>query len=361
MLKKIFIYLFFGFFLSIFTLIFILAISIFYCASPALSSKKLPRAEIFSFENTTPQNTLQNISARLTNHLTLVTYNIGYASGNKNNLGAILSRDEIIKNLNNMAAELKKLNPDIIALQEVDISATRSHDIDEMRFLANALGMPYGARVITWNKNYLPWPYWPVSLQFGKIISGQAILSRYPILKQQVYVQDKPAANAFWYNWFYLDRVFQRVMINFNGEKISLWNVHLEAFDEKTKITQAEKLAELVQTKNTPFKTPLKFVAEFVLGDFNSASFMNEKFAQNLKNNNEDGPAALKIFIQKSNLSNAETSEPSLTFPSWEPDRKIDHIFFGNFSEKNVQFIKMGTLPLTASDHLPVFAEFIYK
>lgn len=301
-----------------------------------------PSSGIFSTGHKTETSNVQGA-------LTLVTYNMGYASGLKNNQGNVLTREEIAQNLNTMITTLKAKNPDVVALQEVDFFAKRSFDSDQARVLADGLGLPYMAYTVTWNKRYLPWPYWPISHQFGRVISGQAILSRYPIVSQKTYLQDKPKKNAFWYNWFYLDRIFQNVQIDVNGKKISVWNVHLEAFDEMARLMQAQKLAELAKSDGAALK--------FVLGDFNSASFVNPEISAGEKT---DSPQAFNLFLKQSEMKATESNSPAYTFPSNLPIQKIDHIFYaGEAALLESGVITQTSSPdhgkFTASDHLPVW------
>lgn len=319
-----------------------LASAVINWASPAKSEKDFPSSGIFSTGHKTETS---NVSGELT----LITYNMGYASGLKNNLGHVLTREEIAQNLNTMVATLKAKNPDVVALQEVDFFAKRSFDSDQARILADGLGLPYVAYTVTWNKRYLPWPYWPIRRQFGRVVSGQVILSRYPIVDQKTYVQDKPKRNMFWYNWFYLDRIFQHVQIDVNGKKISVWNVHLEAFDEATRLVQTQKLADLAKADSAALK--------FVMGDFNSASFINPEIPAGEK---IDSPLALNIFAKQSEMSATESHTPVYTFPSNLPIQKIDHIFFaGEAALLESGAITQTSSPdhgkLTASDHLPVW------
>ncbi len=280
------------------------------------------------------------------NFLKAVTYNIGYASGEKNNLPVKWSEAEIKVNLDRIAEELRKLNPDIIGLQEVDFDSSRTHRINQFEYLAKALQMPYGAYAITWNKRYLPWPYWPPSIQYGRMVSGQAILSRYPIEHQMVLEFSKPAENPFWYNWFYLDRVAEKVRIRVGYQVIYVWNVHLEAFKAATRLNQISLLAEWVQLEANPYK--------WVLGDFNSISHVKENLPESLKKNLEDKGEAIEKFQQSTHLKNAEANSGFLSMPSWDPIKKIDHIFYN--PEGWVELASGNVAGVNASDHLPVWS-----
>jgi endonuclease/exonuclease/phosphatase family metal-dependent hydrolase len=319
--------------------LFFLVLLIFYAAAPA---QHLPSFGLLKFHD------IKSLEPN-SKSLRLVTYNIGYASGKKNNEGAILTREEVIENLDNIIIALKKFSPDVLAMQEVDFKAKRTFDINELDYLAHGLEMPFAAYAITWNKNYMPWPYWPPKNQFGKIVSGQAILSRYPLSDYDVHVFKKPDENAFWYNLFYLDRVTQKVSVNLGKKNIVVWNVHLEAFHEGTRLNQASLLAQRAVSNSDAN-------ASFILGDFNSTSTIRSNLSESEKKSINESPAALQYTIDNTPFKNAEDSKNHFfTMPSWDSLRKIDHILYLG----NVKMLSVQTLPtLQASDHLPVLTEF---
>jgi len=267
---------------------------------------------------------------------------VGYASGQKNN-EEFLTQDEATQNLNDIIRVLKEADADIIALQEVDFQSARTFKTNQMDAIARALNMPYVAYVTTWNLKYLPFPYWPPSRHFGSILSGQCILSRYPLIEQSVQVFSKPVENSFWYNWFYLDRVMQKVTVQLGDRVAKVWNVHLEAFQQPTKLEQAKFIGERVLTDPSPLK--------FALGDFNSKSF-----SINDPQYHHD-TEALKLFQSESDLKNAETGTAFYTIPSWEPKDKIDHIFYS----PTIHLQSVEALSSQASDHLSVKAVFTLK
>ncbi len=290
--------------------------------------------------------------------LTVMTYNIGYASGNNNNLGNVLTAQEHQDNLDQIIKTICDSNSDVVALQEVDLFATRSHNINQLETIAKACGFGHAALAVTWNKRYIPWPYWPISKHFGRVVSGQAILSRYPIVSYDTILYDKPKSNHIWYNWFYLDRIAQKIILDIGKREVELWNVHFEAFDRPTRLSQAYELAYFL--RQHPHNKRI------VMGDFNSVSQTREGATV------EDNGEALQIFFENG-MTNAE-SPGEFTFPSWNPERKIDHILYSN----GVWLVRSGVvkedisrsasdrisasgapgITSAASDHLPVVATF---
>lgn len=340
-----------------FTLLFLIVFStatmalIFHAASPAMTHP--PCSEANGILRLPLGRQTQDDHAKGPHTLRMVTYNIGYASGKKNNVGNILTKKEVVANLAQIVDSLRKLDADIIGLQEVDFSSARTFDIDQLKWISESLGLPYVACVTTWNVTYLPWPYWPLALHYGMIVSGQAILSRFPILDHEVHRFEKPEANPFWYNWFYPDRVAQKVAIGLSGSSkdkssiVVIWHTHLEAFDHAARRQQAEKLANLVSRDVAPLK--------WILGDLNSYSLLQPDLSADERKKLEESDEALKILLQQTGMNNAEGDKPIYTMPSWDPVKKIDHILFA----PSLKMKEVGSTPgIIASDHLPVWADF---
>ena len=236
---------------------------------------------------------------------------------------------------------------DILCLQEVDFRAERTLDINQLEYLAKGLDLPYTAYVVVWNKNYLPWPYWPPTAHYGRIVSGQAILSRFPIKSQDIFYFKKPSANAFWYNWFYPDKVVQKVTIQWGKKLLGVWNLHLEAFRREARLEQAKVLIDQFQKQTGS--------AHIVAGDFNSVSAYRNDLTAEKKAKLEDRGESIQLILEETGLKNVEGKPPYFSMPSWDPIKKIDHILYDDFS---LQLKQGGNLRLIASDHLPVWAEF---
>ncbi len=315
--------------------------AIYYAAGPALKNGDWDPAGLRQYSSPAISDL-----TKPPERLKVISYNIGYASGNKNNKAAPLSEQEVRDNLDNMILELQPLNADIIALQEVDLRAQRTFDIDQLQYLARGLNLPYTAYVTTWNKRYVAWPFWPIRAHFGRMVSGQAILSRYPIIDQQTFTFDKPEENPFWYNMFYLDRIAQRVTVQVAEKVAIIWNVHLEAFRQGSRLQQIDKLIDYL---NGDSHQNL-----IVAGDFNSVSNYRKDLSAELQAELKQKQAGIQTFLKETHLRDTSDDAEELTFPSWEPTKKIDFILY-----KGPRLEKSGAIQgLTASDHLPVWADF---
>jgi len=271
---------------------------------------------------------------------TIVTYNIGYLSGMTNNLAVAKPKQLFNDNLNKVLEETKKVNPDIIAFQEIDYNASRSYNVDQESEIA-ALGFNYAARTINWDERYVPFPYWPISMHFGKVVSGQSIISKYPLKNHERIVLQRVESEPFYRDAFYLERLAQVVKVVLNGKEVVLINIHLEAFDKQTRVIQFEEVIAIFNSYKKEYPTIL-------LGDFNSLARDKEAIIQKMFTMNDIGNAAFDI----ENLSN--------TYDTKNPSERIDYIFY---TKNSIEYISGKVLNdfEQASDHLPVEMKFKLK
>jgi len=290
--------------------------------------------------------------------LTVMTWNIGYASGMENNKGNVLSSADITANLDTIAASMSKNNADIVALQEIDFNSRRSHGINQLRYLQEKLDFPFAAYILNWNKRYVPFPIGlDFRKHFGRMQSGQAVLSRVPITRNSAEFLAKPFNKPFWYNMFYISRAVQRVKVLVAGRELDLYNVHLEAFHTDTRMHQAMQLLDLMKARG--------FTAGFVMGDFNSLppdarkklGFADEPEADFTSDN------TIEVLKQKGELAevvpdmiNRLDESPSFTYPSVNPTRRLDYMFYS----PGMRLLRWSVdrSAGTGSDHLPLIAVF---
>ncbi len=197
--------------------------------------------------------------------LTLATYNIGYLSGMTNNLPEPRPRAFVEQNEDAAVALLRALDADVIGFQEIDFGAARSYDEQQLDTLATRLGYHAAAQAVNWDERYLPFPggYFDVAHHFGRVVSGQALLSRYPLAGHRRHVLARPP-RPFLEDLVYIDRLAQVADVQVGARTLTVVNVHLEAFDAPTRQTQAAEVRRLVASRLA------RGDAVVVLGDFNS-------------------------------------------------------------------------------------------
>jgi endonuclease/exonuclease/phosphatase family metal-dependent hydrolase len=287
-----------------------------------------------------------------TTTITVVSWNIawGYGWGSEGS-GKARSKEHFEGSLPRVASAIKAANADIVLLQEIDFDATRSHRMDQLRMIGERTGLRYGAAAPSWVANWVPFPYWPPSEHFGAMSSGGAVLSRWPIASNHVELLEKPGANAWWYNLFYLFRYLQRCEIRAGERTLVVYNTHLEAFDGDNRMEQAEHLKRVIAP------TPLTIFG----GDFNTVppeSKVRGGYPDEPTSHHENDRTletlrkivGLRDSIPPEIFEKAE--QDFMTFPSHAPNRKIDYIFYGEgFEVIEARVLKEAG---EVSDHLPV-------
>ncbi len=296
----------------------------------------------------------------LPEHLTVVSYNIGHGQGIKEQAWDYRSKEVTENQLNLVADAMAKMDADIFLLQEVDLDSHRTFRMNQLEFLKKKTAHPYHACANVWEKNYLPFPYWPPAQHLGYVRAANCILSRFPLSHHQRIIFDKPEANPFWYNWGYIDRGIERVDVTLGQQKIALINLHLEAWDVKSREEQIQVVDKYVKELNMP---------TIIGGDFNTVvpeapklnGFLDDKDADYSKEKTLPWFFSNAKDLKIPNLSkNSEDPAQSYTFPSDNPDRRLDHIYLIG---KNLSFASFRVVSEAgmASDHLPVMAKIIYQ
>lgn len=270
----------------------------------------------------------------------ILTYNIGYLSGMTNNLPLEKPRSLFETNMNRVLENLRRIDADLLAFQEIDYDSDRSYNIDQHEVIGE-LGYRYSAKAVNWDKRYVPFPYYPFSMHFGKVISGQSVLSKYPILEQERIELERNQDNPFYYDSFYLDRLAQVVKLRVAGHNLVLIHVHLEAFDQATRIEQIDKLRSI-------YAKYYKDGPTIMLGDFNSDPRYENA-----------GIAILEEMIRTESAA-FDRMDFENTYNSREPTERLDYIFY------NTDFIKEVSAEVVdefdeASDHLPVLLTFKFN
>ena len=275
---------------------------------------------------------------------TIVSYNLGYLSGLANNTTAETDRAFFEANQQQAITALQAVKPDIVAFQEIDFDSQRSYEVDQAKVIAQGLQLIHGAIAISWDKNYVPFPFWPPSAHFGKILSGQSVISRwpFPIQKNSRIVLEKVASNPFYYNAFYLDRLAQVAEISLYGNPLIVINVHLEAFDEPTRIRQTRFVRSLAEDYAKTYPVIL-------LGDFNSAI-----------NRTEETEFSIQEMTSSKQFAAAVPQKDwaqAATFPSDSPKYKLDYIWY---TPSSIEMIETEVISSAgkASDHLPLMMRF---
>ncbi len=281
----------------------------------------------------------------------IMTYNLGYLSGMTNNLPVKREKRLFEKNMQAVLLSLQAAKPDFIGFQEIDFDSRRSFQVNQLAVIAQKSRFIHAARAVNWDKRYVPYPYWPPSVHFGRMLSGQAVLSRYPIKQAKRTRLQPDLKTPFYHRKFTLDRLVQWVEIDVHPHRLIILNVHLEAYDPATREKQIEEVLGLYRRyKDTH---PL-----LLIGDFNCVPPGAPK-----KTGFSDEPetdynqeTTIARLLAEPGLKAAELTH--LTFPSASPDRKLDYIFYNN---DKIEMVSVHVTPLDSSDHYPVVMRFRFR
>lgn len=318
------------FFVASFLCVFLVAFTFFWASSAPWPNSKKNRIITFQYPSTKTADGIYSV----------LTYNLGYLSGHKNNRALVLKETDHSRHMTHVKAVLADLQPDILAFQEIDYLAQRSFDVNQQNSLAK-LGYNAVAQAVNWNINYVPFPFGPPSVNFGRVVSGQSILSKYPITRHDPVVLARVKNTPFYRDAFYLDRLAQVAIIELDTRAIAIINVHLESYDRSTRAIHFEQVIDLYQKYSKKYATLL-------LGDFNSDP----------RNPN----ALIEQLLQTPSLGNAAFNRENIqtTYPSRRPNERIDYIFY---DQKQILELSARVVEEMefASDHLPVLLTFTFK
>jgi endonuclease/exonuclease/phosphatase family metal-dependent hydrolase len=149
--------------------------------------------------------------------------------------------------LDSIVKFIKQENPDIISLQEVyDGKGMSPEWLNSWNILKKELDYKYTSFA----------PAFYIIEKGIKINQGQAILSKYPIIKEEVFFYDVPYGKfAFPAEDFSLvPRNLQHVILEFQGEKLNVFNTQgiwgKNFLDNERRIKMSEKIIKQVKSKN---------------------------------------------------------------------------------------------------------------
>lgn len=211
---------------------------------------------------------------------------------------------------------LSQMNPDIVALQEVDVKCKRTQYLHQAAFLANRLGMTYHFHPL---------------MERSEGRNGIAILSRFPLsdLKCSRFsdlagIRSKEP------------RGFMAAEIRTPIGTVQVINTHL-GLNAKERLHQTETLLE----NTLPDKNSDRYLPVILCGDLNAGpgSAVYKKIAARLAD------------VQTQVL---ERKYLRATFFSWYPVRRIDHIFVSDHFKVQSVLVPGSYQARQASDHLPV-------
>lgn len=211
---------------------------------------------------------------------------------------------------NEAAKVIEKYDPDLVALQEIDVNNGRSGaDMNEAAAIAEKLKMNY--------KFFSAIPF-----EGGEY--GIAILSKYTIVSTRKI--DLPGTGEH--------RVLGVAYIDIgNNQRIVFANTHMDFKTKEENLNQMQKIIEALTTESDPV---------VLAGDFNA----------------EPGHPSI-AFLDQHFTRVCQNSKCLPTHPNINPHNCIDHIAFKKNSPFKVSYYTVPDEP-HPSDHLPVLADLLF-
>ena len=291
----------------------------------------------------------------------LTTWNIGFGYDFSVNGISVADKEHYATNIEKIQNLIRKINPDILLAQEVDMYSSRSYEDNQPLLLSEALNAKMAAFIHIWSKNYVLYPsMFNPWRQYGKVNSGQAVVSKFPILEQTRYDLAQPKSMGI-KNIQYMTRAVQKVKLDVNGKELYILNLHLDSSDIENRMEQAEKIIEIFRELDK------SGAAVIIAGDFNCAPsyasklggfpiYMQSEFV---------GDETFNTFYNEPGLTSAITKDEYLaneksflTYPSGRELMQIDHVFYnGKIKMISAEVIKGEN----GSDHNPILFTFEFN
>jgi endonuclease/exonuclease/phosphatase family metal-dependent hydrolase len=181
--------------------------------------------------------------------LILLAYRLHYTLGPPEVRCQPLDAATICDRLDHVIETIVDSGADIVFLQEADFASQRTYDIDQLYYIAAALGWGYAARASTWECRYLPWP---LRQPPGRIRAGMGVISRYPLVQnvRQRLPHARPypplAARLF------PSPMVQMVDVQCGGTTLRLLQVDGGTHDASMSRRQLQALASFIRDVQTP-------------------------------------------------------------------------------------------------------------
>lgn len=178
--------------------------------------------------------------------LKIMTWNIRFGAGRMPWFGdscgenVIIQSSAVIDTLSKIAEFIVDENPDILLLQEVDVSSKRTGYIDQVQWLLDNTDFNYGVYASMWQGDLIP------SDGLGKVDAGNAILSKWPLKNAERIQLPLRGDQDGLTQYFYLRRNILTASVSINENlDIEALCTHTTAFaTDDTKKKHLEKFHE---------------------------------------------------------------------------------------------------------------------
>jgi len=252
--------------------------------------------------------------------LRLVTFNIAHGRGLMPIQGMTSAR-KIRLNLRKIAKLLTRLQPDIVAIQEIDERSRWAGNFDHLDYLRDFTDLPHAVFGINNRREGL------INLAYGN-----AFLSKHPIVESEtiVFGRSQVGEKGFLFGEF-----------DVNGLRVPLVNLHLHYASRIHRFRQIDRLLAYMKEKER--LRPVRWnVSPIVCGDFNNPG-----------SHLGDATSSLLSHLYDMDDYTLHPREGK-TFPSPLPSRLLDFVFL----PPGCDDVRSEVVKSLLSDHRPVLVDF---
>ncbi|MCZ6671812.1 MAG: endonuclease/exonuclease/phosphatase family protein [Verrucomicrobia bacterium] len=255
--------------------------------------------------------------------LRILSLNVAHGRGPILHQG-LKKQKTILKWMGKIAELLKDLQPDIVALQEIDEDSQWNGHLDLLEFLREKSGFKYAV-------------YGMHNRHNGKfkLNYGNGFLTQHPILREETVAFDTKRIGSK--GFLYCRCVTPLGALDFI-------NLHLDFKSRQNRLIQCHEVKKFVLNKEIEYGVETQ-LNPIVMGDFNAQ----------LKKRDD----AARFLLEEMSAHSHYRSYPvkALTFPTYLPRKSIDYIFIPD------QFLVMHSEAIRrkVSDHRAVMVELLSR
>ncbi len=149
----------------------------------------------------------------------------------------LMSRAEVLRHLEGLAAKIQQVDPDVLFVQEIDVNSKRAAFVDQLRWLLDHTRFNFAYYASQWKADFVP------SDGIGAVDSGNAILSKFPLRGGTRIALSLREDQGALERYFYLRRNLLRAELELPGQQlIYLVGTHTEAYSKDgTKLEHIER------------------------------------------------------------------------------------------------------------------------
>lgn len=194
--------------------------------------------------------------------LKVMTWNVKYGAGRIDFWFDLwgdrveMTLDEVNFNMGRIYDLINEVQPDVLVANEIEINSKRSAYVDMVKGVLDHTDLRWAGYVPLWQDRYV------ASEGVGRVDCGNAVFSRYPIVKHQRIAQVDRTDQSAIVSTFYWHRAIAYSVLEVGSRQVAVYGIHTEAYDtDKTNAKQQKQIYDLARAETLPF---------LLAGDFNA-------------------------------------------------------------------------------------------